>query len=674
MAYNPGVSFFISFHELDPSKESQCIFFTQKGARCRWSCQESDNRRAIALHKTINAISSEAFNLDLLQEYVLCNCCRSGRARHRDRIEDIGLLIPLARRWQDEIWRHAADQFNHTTSVAASEENIFTTYGYTTPATPTPSHTTTLYTPTAGRFYYQPNVPTPLSINATPSQPIASSPYYQYGSPRSSTTTEFALQPFQSQPRYDLRPREANISTNSTSTKPTSISQPPLSEFRPHIADPLPSDSVSWKILDPLEGRDFETGSLYIFNRASSPGHVKIGWTAGSISGRLQDWSKCGYNPNLLFNVCWVPHAQRVETLTHYELVKEWRRERMCKAPWCRKSHQEWFEISEEQAAQVLRDWADFMEIAEPYDSEGQLKNWWREVVEMMDGNGEVVTAKKLLEHYEESLVEEATLVEEPVEPTWPKETPLLKSEALPEQIPLVEISFPKAEKQPKSDQLFKTKPLPKTEPLLKTEPLSRNEPLSQTQPQYKSKPPYEKLSPAKTTLFNTEPLPKTQFLFTAQPPFKIGPLSKTGPLFKAESLFRTEPVPKSEPVREEVSAPETTPVKELPREQIPLPPSPLLQSTTFPQDILPSQETKLGLRTGTEETSAVDIIANSDANITVVDTLPSTTPSEDIPPQTSTHTSTDNNTTTNSPPLNFSDSSAEPNSSDSSATSTSTI
>jgi hypothetical protein len=398
----------------------------------------------------------------------------------------------------------------------------------------------------------------------------------------------------------------------------------------------------------------------------------------------------------------------------------------MCKAPWCRKSHQEWFEISEERAAQVLSDWADFMKRAEPYDSEGWLKNWWREVVEMIDGNGEVITAKKLLERYEESLVEEATLVEEPVdlghapkieeevgfgyvskvgrletavgslrieEPAWPKETPLLKSEALPKQIPLVEISFPKAEKQPKSDQLCKTKPLPKTEPLSRNEPLSITEPLSQTQPHFKSKPPCEKLSPAKATLFNTEPLPKTQFLFIAQPPFQIEPLSKTGPLFKAESLFRTEPLPKSEPVREEASAPETTPVQELPPEQIPLPPSPLLQPTTFPQDTLSSQETNPGLRTGTEETSAIDIITNSDTNITVVDTssnpkinssvspsattLPSATPSEDIPPQTNTHTSTDTTTTTtttttNSPPLNFSDPSSEPNPSDSSATSAS--
>ncbi len=687
MAYNPGVSFFTPFHELYPSKKKQCIYFTQDGARCRWSCQESDNRRAIALHKTVNAISSEAISLDLLQEYVLCNCCISGRARHRDRIEDIGLLIPLARRWQDEIQRHA----DYTISVPAFEE---------------------------------------------------------YGSSGNSTTTAFAIQPFRSLPRYNLRPREANISTNSISTQSTSISQAPLSEFRPHVADPLPSDSVSGKIFDLLKDRDFETGSLYIFDRASSPGHVKIGWTADSVSGRLEDWSKCGYSPNLLFSVHCVPHALRVETLTHHELIKQWRRERRCKASWCGKSHQEWFEVSKERAAQVLGEWADFMKRAEPYDSKGWLKNRWREVVKMMDGTGEVVTAKKLLEHHKGWLVKEATLVKEPVglghapkikeevgfgyipkvgrretleetlvrvgslrteEPILPKETPLVKSEALPKQIPLVEAFLPKAEKEPKSDPLFKTELPPKTQtqslsktkPLFKTDPLfqtklspkpespSGNGPLSQTEPQFGCKPRCEKLCPAKTTLFNTGPLPKSRFLFTAEPLFKLEPLSKTRPLFKTESLFKTKPLPESEPVHEEVTGTQTTPVKkELPPEQIQLPRSPLLQPLTFPQDTLSSQETKPSPSTGTEETGATDIITNSDTNITVVNTSSSpktsssvspsapaslsATRSEDIPPQTNAHTSTGTGTGTKSPPLNFSDASSEPNPSDSSATSAS--
>jgi hypothetical protein len=100
------------------------------------------------------------------------------------------------------------------------------------------------------------------------------------------------------------------------------------------------------------------------------------------VEDRLEDWKeKCKYVPNLLFRVDFVPNAQRAETLTHYELIKEWRRERMCRAESCRKSHMEWFEISIERAKQVLGDWARFMKRAEPYDRDGQLNEEWREVV-----------------------------------------------------------------------------------------------------------------------------------------------------------------------------------------------------------------------------------------------------------------------------------------------------
>jgi hypothetical protein len=57
--------------------------------------------------------------------------------------------------------------------------------------------------------------------------------------------------------------------------------------------------------------------------------------------------------------------------------------------------------------------WADFMKRAQPYDSKGRLKDQWRVVIEMIDRNEEVVTGKRLLDCYEESLVEEMTVVEE---------------------------------------------------------------------------------------------------------------------------------------------------------------------------------------------------------------------------------------------------------------------
>ena len=56
-------------------------------------------------------------------------------------------------------------------------------------------------------------------------------------------------------------------------------------------------------------------------------------------------------------------------------------------------------------------------------------------------------------------------------QPTWPKETSLLKSEALPKQIPLVEISLPNAEKQPKSEPAHRKVLAPKRTPVKKELP-----------------------------------------------------------------------------------------------------------------------------------------------------------------------------------------------------------
>ena len=393
MPYNPDVSFFIPFHglDLDPSRKAQCIFFTLKGDRCRNKCKESDKMQAIILRNAINSISSEAVDLDLLQDCVLYNCC-SG-ARHRNKIEDAELLTPLAQRWQSEIRRH----FNRTISLPEHRSAVINTGVYTSRSTPSHNNTTARRGSIKSPDYYQLHDSRSSSMSPTPSKPMRSSLHYQYGSSSGTTKVETSL--FGNQSRYNLRPR--NISTNSTSGQISSIPQSPRSEFRPHIENPRPRDSVFHKILNPIKkkSRDDETGSVYIFDRMSSHGYVKIGWTARSVADRLAAWSKCGYIPNLLFSINNVPHARRVETLTHYELIKEWRRERICKA--CGTSHQEWFEVDQGRAKQVLNNWADFMRIAEPYDSNGCLKSQWQEAVRNIDRNGELVTGKKLLERHE---------------------------------------------------------------------------------------------------------------------------------------------------------------------------------------------------------------------------------------------------------------------------------
>ncbi|KIW12809.1 hypothetical protein PV08_07996 [Exophiala spinifera] len=533
-AYHPGVSFFINFYNLDPSSNDQCIFYTQKGTRCKWPC--SDIGQAITLRGAIIAAASDGLpSLDLLEDYVLSNCCMTSKARHRRRIEDFDLLTPLALRWQDEIRTHAAGRFNHappvppiprqstasypvtgstlyaqvtyptsfgdsttpsgpavnpysspTPSVPALVSSIPIPATSTTPLPSTPNHLTTHYAPGGGTFYYQANAPMPYGVAPAPSAPVMSSQTYRYsstipsapapgnsvsiqpaystpfpstpdhpttnyaptntplhyqanhptsfgleatpsvtgaslspyqeGSPRSPITTKMASLDLGSRPQpRDVRSPEVNTSARSTSVGPTSVSQSPLSEFRIHITKPLRGHSVSRKLLDPLEKRDFETGSLYIFARDSSPGYVKIGWTADTVQKRLDRWSEsCGYTPNLLFEVNCVPYAQRAETLTHHELINEWRWEKCC--PRCQKPHIEWFETTRERAEQVLRNWADFMIKAEPYSSEGTLKNHWRKVMETMERNGEKVTGKALLDHYEASLVGEAPDAEDPVE------------------------------------------------------------------------------------------------------------------------------------------------------------------------------------------------------------------------------------------------------------------
>ena len=485
---NPGVVWFIPFHEHDPSTDKQCIYFTQYKTtpRCKLPCREEDNKRAIELHKEISGLPPEAVNVQLIAEYILYNCCRSGearvRVRHRDTIEHDDLLTPLAERWQDEIWKHAAEQSSRAASVAPSEENV------AVPATPIPS---------TAIADYQPDTPTSSTIRTTPPTSVTSSPPVHIICPKSSiSSTEIAPLPSGVQTRYELRPRGTNTSTNVISDRPRAIPQPPrsVSEFRPHIKEPCPSDSVSSRLLDNLVDRDFETGSLYIFDRICSPGHVKIGWTAGSVSRRLDDWSKHGYTPNLLFSIHDIAHAQRVETLTHYELIKEWRTELKCKAAHCPVRHQEWFEVSKQRAEQVLSDWAIFMEAAEPYDSKGVLKAEWGDFVKMTVKSGENVTGKMLLEHYGLSLDEDTTLVEESVDtkctlkieeqeqdpldsitpedlealeeallqldllqieqPTSTEGAMLIKSEPSPKPIQLAGTSLHEPKKQPKNDSI----------------------------------------------------------------------------------------------------------------------------------------------------------------------------------------------------------------------------
>ena len=148
MAKKPDEFWFVPFYELDPSK-NQCIHFTKHApyTRCKAWMGERDHSRAIELRRAIIAASSETVSLEQIIEYILYSCCTSATpAGHRQTIVDNGRLMPLARRWQDEIRTHAVSRPIPTFSTPALQDDTFSTqYPPTTSVTPAAGYTTTNY-------------------------------------------------------------------------------------------------------------------------------------------------------------------------------------------------------------------------------------------------------------------------------------------------------------------------------------------------------------------------------------------------------------------------------------------------------------------------------------------------------------------------------------------------
>ncbi|KAK3214304.1 hypothetical protein GRF29_28g2682051 [Pseudopithomyces chartarum] len=433
MSTDLGVEFFIKFDDLDPWRQSQCIFFVKKirkDRRCKFDCHDIASARK--LRQTILESESEDISFDDLIEYIRCNCC-AGRispdTNHRNSIKDVDLLIPLAKRWLDEILlrrrmddiaRHTAERPTPTTPARTSRADQGTPSSYASSATSTPTHTITVETPMTSPSYHRFSSPPPFNKGSKPQKPDASpTPASRYSTIPSAT--QHTSQHVGAHTRYDLRPREINPVTGNVSRL---SARPALPRFRIYIESPSSEHAISWQVCQRLgagdKPRDYETGSLYIYDRTSTPGYVKIGWTARSVKERLEDWSKCGYVPNELFRATEVPYAQRVETLTHHELVAEWRSEPPCQNCWARTGervcHSEWFEVGHDRAIKVLSTWAKFFKKAIPYKSDGSLKTEWRRVVSALVAKGDNVTGTKLLEHHETSVKERETATRELVD------------------------------------------------------------------------------------------------------------------------------------------------------------------------------------------------------------------------------------------------------------------
>lgn len=392
MSRNRDVSWFTQYYaiEQDRSSATHCVYFTRSGDRCKNNCSNTDSAHATVLRDKISSAPSEAIALDLLQEYVLYNCCKKGR--HRRKMNENGLLIPLAARWQAEIRRERGSTIFLAQPDITLKSNVKVRSQRSISCTDSKAGRCKCVECQGVHNTYESRGPSKDLVHSELTRARTLCPCDWCAKPLKTEVPSVECAP-----RYELRNR--NISRASTLSQIDCISEPLPPKFRAHKENPRPTDTVFYQIQTPIKvtSKNAKPGEVYIFDRDSSPGYVKVGWSSVSTESRLTSWSNCGYKPNLLFKTDRIRYAQRVESLAHYELIKEWRREVNCR---CGVSHQEWFEIAPFRAKHVVEDWADWISLAEPYDLDGYLRLTWQRVVRDMDSKGEQITGKALLKYY----------------------------------------------------------------------------------------------------------------------------------------------------------------------------------------------------------------------------------------------------------------------------------
>ncbi|KAL9113152.1 MAG: hypothetical protein Q9227_002764 [Pyrenula ochraceoflavens] len=126
------------------------------------------------------------------------------------------------------------------------------------------------------------------------------------------------------------------------------------------LLEPIPHN-VTKVLRKCLKGKELDCGYVYAFTRPSSPGFIKIGYTAGPVRARMERFSTtCGYEPDNVWSTGLVGNAYRIEKVVH-EVLRDWRREEIfCKDnAQCHVKHREWFEMPFEDAVTVIEKWAE---------------------------------------------------------------------------------------------------------------------------------------------------------------------------------------------------------------------------------------------------------------------------------------------------------------------------
>jgi hypothetical protein len=174
----------------------------------------------------------------------------------------------------------------------------------------------------------------------------------------------------------------------------------PLRTFAKHHIHT--AESMCERICSPLDLGTGTKGSIYFYTHKSTAfaGMLKIGYTCKAISTRLLEWEGCGHGkPDLLDSILDVRHPERVELLTHFQLLEVWHEMMWCKAH--QRTHIEWFKVKIDNAKIIASNWNDWMHKANPYDRRGKLAPIWEARCAALQKLGLPITAQTMLRFYE---------------------------------------------------------------------------------------------------------------------------------------------------------------------------------------------------------------------------------------------------------------------------------
>lgn len=104
MANLPSIDDFPSLADLELALNDQdhrCIYYLlSKGRRCESKPNAADRAEAARLRRSFDPPAVQHVDIEILKEFARLNCCKRS---HRHKLDDIGLIDPLALRWQAEL-------------------------------------------------------------------------------------------------------------------------------------------------------------------------------------------------------------------------------------------------------------------------------------------------------------------------------------------------------------------------------------------------------------------------------------------------------------------------------------------------------------------------------------------------------------------------------------------